>query len=422
MTDSTLRRHGFWRLPGLRWVSEFKEDYDSVFVQEWSPYLGAILLVIITSALVTSGLFWGVYGGLKLWGDWFNNVIGLGPLLGIKADLANPLLHRISLMNITLVSGAFCAALLARQFRINRPPKLEFVTGALGGSLMGIGASFAGGCTTGGFFTPLTFGSPAGWAMWVGLLAGAFLGLKALLWVLEHITWGTRASAVSPETPLRRYYPLAGLVVLVLIIAWATAWYGSENQKLVSRGIIILAGFALGFVLHRSRFCFSRVFREPFMTGEGTMTKAMILALALGIPVTSLLLQKETVDPYLAIPATFWLGSLLGGFIFGIGMVFAGGCASGSLWRMGEGHLKLWVAVFFFAWTGSVFSAVVKRWDLLTTEMSLDLVNVSKVGKQVFLPEALGAWSWLYLLSFAILLLWYLLVRYNESTEKFTVL
>jgi uncharacterized membrane protein YedE/YeeE len=406
----------------LRWVSEFKEDYDSVFVQEWSPYLGAILLVIITSALVTSGLFWGVYGGLKLWGDWFNNVIGLGPLLGIKADLANPLLHRISLMNITLVSGAFCAALLARQFRINRPPKLEFVTGALGGSLMGIGASFAGGCTTGGFFTPLTFGSPAGWAMWVGLLAGAFLGLKALLWVLEHITWGTRASAVSPETPLRRYYPLAGLVVLVFIIAWATAWYGSEDQKLVSRGIIILAGFALGFVLHRSRFCFSRVFREPFMTGEGTMTKAMILALALGIPVTSLLLQKETVDPYLAIPATFWLGSLLGGFIFGIGMVFAGGCASGSLWRMGEGHLKLWVAVFFFAWTGSVFSAVVKRWDLLTTEMSLDLVNVSKVGKQVFLPEALGAWSWLYLLSFAILLLWYLLVRYNESTEKFTVL
>jgi hypothetical protein len=134
------------------------------------------------------------------------------------------------------------------------------------------------------------------------------------------------------------------------------------------------------------------------------------------------LLQKQTVDPYLAIPATFWLGSVLGGFIFGIGMVFAGGCASGSLWRMGEGHLKLWVAVFFFSWTGSIFSAVVKRWDLLTREMSLDLVEVSKVGQQVFLPEVFGGWSWLYLLSFAVLLVWYLLVRYNEETEKFTVL
>ena len=38
------------------------------------------------------------------------------------------------------------------------------------------------------------------------------------------------------------------------------------------------------------------------MTGEGAMTKAMILALALGIPLGSLLLQKQTVDPYLAIP------------------------------------------------------------------------------------------------------------------------
>jgi len=422
MRVSTVEGRSSSLSSSFQWLAGVREDYERVFVHEWSPYLGAILLVVITSALVASGLFWGVYGGLKLWGDWFNNLIGLGPALGIKAELDNPLLHRISLMDITLVIGAFCAALLARQFRINRPPKLEFVTGAFGGTLMGIGASLAGGCTTGGFFTPLTFASPAGWAMWAGLLAGAFLGLKGLLWMMEHITWGTAAPEAAADSPSRRYYPLIGLLVLVLVIGWAVAWFGSDNQKLVNRGIIIVAGFALGFVLHRSRFCFSRVFREPFMTGEGTMTKAMILALALGIPVTSVLLQKDAVDPYLAIPATFWLGSLIGGFIFGTGMVFAGGCASGSLWRMGEGHLKLWVAVFFFSWAGSVFSAVVKRWDLLTREMSLDLVEVSKVGQQVFLPELLDGWGWLYLLNFAVLLFWYLLVRYNETTEKFTVL
>jgi uncharacterized membrane protein YedE/YeeE len=393
-----------------------------VFVTEWSPYLGAILLVVVTSALVSSGLFWGVYGGLKLWGDWFNNAIGLGPLLGLKEELQSPLLHRISLMDITLVIGAFCAALMAGQFRISRPPALEFVTGAVGGALMGVGASLAGGCTTGGFFTPLMFASPAGWAMWLGLVAGAVLGLKALLWVMEHVRWGTSAPAVTSHSPLKRFYPLFGVLVLVLMAWWATDWFNSDDKRLAGRGIIIVSGFALGFILHRSRFCFSRVFREPFMTGDGTMTKAMILALALGIPLTSLLLQNRTVDPYLAIPATFWLGSLLGGVIFGVGMVLAGGCASGSLWRMGEGHLKLWVAVFFFAWSGSVFSAIAKRWDLLTREMSLDLVEVTKVGKQVFLPELLQGWGWVYLLSFALLAVWYLLVRYNEATEKFTVL
>ena len=89
---------------------------------------------------------------------------------------------------------------------------------------------------------------------------------------------------------------------------------------------------------------------------------------------------------------------------------------------MGEGHLKLWVAVFFFSWAGSTFNAVVKRWDLLTREMNLDLIEVTKVGQQAYLPDMLGGWSWTYVLSLGILLLWYLLVRYNESTEKFTVL
>lgn len=422
MGDSTVQ-HGLpSRLHVPAWIGGLRDDYRRVFVTEWSPYLGAILLVVVTSALVSSGLFWGVYGGLKLWGDWFNNAIGLGPLLGLKEELQSPLLHRISLMDITLVIGAFCAALMAGQFRISRPPALEFVTGAVGGALMGVGASLAGGCTTGGFFTPLMFASPAGWAMWLGLVAGAVLGLKALLWVMEHVRWGTSAPAVSSPSPLKRFYPLFGLLVLVLMAWWATDWFNSDDKRLAGRGIIIVSGFALGFILHRSRFCFSRVFREPFMTGDGTMTKAMILALALGIPVTSLLLQNQAVDPYLAIPATFWLGSLLGGVIFGVGMVLAGGCASGSLWRMGEGHLKLWVAVFFFAWTGSVFSAIAKRWDLLTREMSLDLIEVTKVGKQVFLPELLQGWGWVYLLSFALLAVWYLLVRYNEATEKFTVL
>ncbi len=421
MSETTTVSTAPSRFSSIPWATGLREDFELVFVKQWSPYLGAVLVVIICAALMASGLFWGVFGGLKLWGDWLNNLIGLGPALGIKEELANPLMHRISLMNIALLFGAFSAALLAGQFRINRPPQLEYVTGAAGGTLMGIGASLAGGCTTGGFFTPLMFSSPAGWTMWVGLLGGAFFGLKALLWIMDAVTWGTAPPRPRNRSPMRRMHSVLGLLVLLGTLWWATSWFTSEDARLAGRGIIVVAGFGLGFVLHRSRFCFSRVFREPFMTGEGTTTKAMILALALGIPLGSLLLQKEYVDAYLAIPATFWLGSLTGGVVFGFGMVFAGGCASGSLWRMGEGHLKLWVVVFFFAWSGSLFAAFVKRWDLLTREMSLDLVEVSKVGEQVFLPQWLDGWGLVYLLSFGMLLLWYLLVRYNESTETFTV-
>jgi uncharacterized membrane protein YedE/YeeE len=177
----------------------------------------------------------------------------------------------------------------------------------------------------------------------------------------------------------------------------------------------------MGFVMHRSRVCFARCFREPFMTAEGDMTKAIILALAIAIPAASLLFQKKVIDPYVAIPATFWLGSLSGGLIFGIGMVFAGGCASGALWRAGEGHVKLWVAVLFFAWGGSTFSGILRNWDVMTPDVNLDGLEFTKLGVQTYLPDMLGRWEYSYLIGLGILLVWYLWVRYNESTGKFTV-
>ena len=109
-----------------KWLNGFSQDYKAIFVEPWSAYTGAILLVIIMAVLMGSGLFWGVFGGIKLWGDYLNNAIGLGSVLGIKDQLESPLMHRISLTNITLVLGAFSAALLSRQFHLNRPPPLAF--------------------------------------------------------------------------------------------------------------------------------------------------------------------------------------------------------------------------------------------------------------------------------------------------------
>ena len=407
--------------PSLFESTGLKADYEAALVEPWSPYVGAILLLLAVFALMLSGEFWGVFGGIKLWGDWFNHFIGLDGVLGIHAP-DSPLTHRLSLMNITLVLGAFTAALLSRQFRFNRPPALEFVWGALGGSLMGIGAVLAGGCTVGAFFVPTLHASPSGFVMLAGLMIGAVLGLKLLMWTLEHITWGMRAPLPKPLSPTTlSVYPWLGLAVIVGILWWATSWYGSADEKHASRAIIVLAGFAIGFVMHRSRFCVARAVREPFMTAEGDMTKAVILALAVGTPVASLIFQAELLDPYTAIPPRFWLGSLLGGTVFGLGMVFAGGCGTGSLWRVGEGHLKLWVAVFFFAWVGSIAHALFGKAGWTVSEMNLDMLEESRLGIQTFFPAMIDGWGWTYLATGALLLLWYLLVRYNESSEKFTV-
>jgi len=406
------------------WLKGFREDYTAIFVNEWHAFIGVILLVIVMAALMGSGLFWGVFGGIKLWGDYLNNAIGLGRVLGIKPQLEDIFMHRISLMNITLVTGAFSAALLSRQFKISYPPLIEYFWAIAGGTLMGIGAVLAGGCTVGGFFIPLTVSSYAGWAMWPGLLLGAYIGLKILLWSFENISWGMIAPTVKPAR-FQNWYPLIGILVSMLVISWAIFWWDSGNDKKEIRAILIIAGFVIGFISHRSRLCFSRAIRQPFMTGEGEMTKALILAIALSVLLGALFISNKSVDPYTAIPASFWIGSLIGGLLFGIGMIFAGSCASGSLWRIGEGHIKLVVAVLFFAWSGSTTNALLTKFGLLSTDIDLDFIDgmaeITPIGVQAFMPDMLGNWHSSLLLTYTILFTWYLLVRYNESTNRFTI-
>jgi hypothetical protein len=57
----------------------------------------------------------------------------------------------------------------------------------------------------------------------------------------------------------------------------------------------------------------------------------------------------------------------------------------------------------------------------ITYELNLDMIEESPIGYQAYFPTMLDGWGWTYLATGAFLLVWYVLVRYNESTEKFTL-
>jgi uncharacterized membrane protein YedE/YeeE len=100
---------------------------------------------------------------------------------------------------------------------------------------------------------------------------------------------------------------------------------------------------------------------------------------------------------------SFWLGSVLGGSIFGIGMVLAGGCGAGSVWRAGEGHLKLWAALLAFAIAASLTRLFLVRADL-----------IGHLGEPIFLPSVIG---WTGALASIVLLMvsWYLISAWIEQ-------
>jgi uncharacterized protein len=79
------------------------------------------------------------------------------------------------------------------------------------------------------------------------------------------------------------------------------------------------------------------------------------------------------------------------------------------------------VAVFFFAWVGSIASAVLKKTGVMAVDVTLDGFEATRVGYQAYLPAMLDGWGGALAVSGALLLLWYVLVRYNESSGKFTL-
>ena len=114
-----------------------------------------------------------------------------------------------------------------------------------------------------------------------------------------------------------------------------------------------LIGMLLGAIVTRTNFCAMGSISDMVSFGDKRRFRAWVLAAATALIGTQLLSQFGVVDltksMYLAYssgPAVVnWLGNLLGGALFGFGMVFAGGCATRNLARVGGGDLKALVTL-----------------------------------------------------------------------------
>ena len=112
-------------------------------------------------------------------------------------------------------------------------------------------------------------------------------------------------------------------------------------QYLAWGGLAI--GVVFGALLERTRFCAMGALSDLNAFGDARRLRAWLLASAVAIIGAQVLQAAGVVDLELAMylaPTLNWLGNILGGLMFGIGMVFAGGCASRNLVRLGGGDLR----------------------------------------------------------------------------------
>ncbi len=105
-------------------------------------------------------------------------------------------------------------------------------------------------------------------------------------------------------------------------------------------GLII--GGIFGFILQRGRFCMNSAFRDIILLKEYKLAKAVLVSLAVLMVGFAIFAFGEVID--LAPKAFLPWAAIVGGLVFGIGMVFAAGCASGTTYRVGEGMVGSLVA------------------------------------------------------------------------------
>ena len=141
----------------------------------------------------------------------------------------------------------------------------------------------------------------------------------------------------------------ATVATIVLFGALAMALLLSRNEAVLAP--LWLLGMAAGFTLQRSRFCFASAFRDLFLFGSSRTMKGILVGLGVATTGFALLMYAEIPFPaFGALPPEahilpVGLSAVVGGSLFGFGMVLSGGCVSGSLYRMAEGYLGSWVSV-----------------------------------------------------------------------------
>ena len=163
----------------------------------------------------------------------------------------------------------------------------------------------------------------------------------------------------------------------------------SALQSQVVWSVFALA-VGLGALMQRSNFCTMGAVSDIVNMGDWTRMRMWLCAIAVAILGTQTLAALGWIDlskSFYTVGKMPWLSNLVGGFLFGLGMVLASGCGSKTLVRIGGGSLK---SLVVFITLGLFAYMTMKGIFGVARVATIDQV-VLDMGKGQDLPSLFGA-------------------------------
>lgn len=319
----------------------FKQNY---LIRFWSPLPAVIAAGLLSTFYFgITGTFWAVTGEFTRWGGQLLQLAGIhaetwGYYQLIHLD-GTPLTRIDGMMIIGMFGGCFSAALWANNVKLRFPRhRIRIIQALAGGIIAGFGARLAMGCNLAAFFTGIPQFSLHAWFFALATAIGTWFGAKFTLLPFFRIPVSPqKVSAPSPLTQrpaqARRRFRL-GMVIFFAMVIWALLTAFSQLKL----GLAMLFGVGFGLLIERAQICFTSAFRDMWITGRTVMAKAIILGMAASTIGIFSYTQLGVV------PKIMWAGpnAVIGGLLFGFGIVLAGGCETGWMYRAVEGQVHYW--------------------------------------------------------------------------------
>ncbi|MEG1467085.1 MAG: selenium metabolism membrane protein YedE/FdhT [Hafnia sp.] len=357
----------------MSWLN-FKQQY---LIKFWAPLPAVIAAgVLSTYYFGITGTFWAVTGEFTRWGGHVLQLFGAHPeqwgyfkVIGLEGS---PLGRIDGMMVIGMFGGCFAAALWANNVKLRMPQhRIRIFQAVLGGMIAGFGARLAMGCNLAAFFTGIPQFSLHAWFFALATAVGSYFGARFTLLPMFRIPVKLqKVSAASPLTQkpaqAKRRFRL-GMIIFLAVILWG----GLTAMNAPKLGLAMLFGVGFGLLIERAQICFTSAFRDLWITGRTHMAKAIIIGMA--VSAIGIFSYVQMGLP----PKIMWAGpnAVLGGLLFGFGIVLAGGCETGWMYRAVEGQVHFW-----WVGCGNILGATILAyyWDDLAPSLatSYDKVNL----------------------------------------------
>lgn len=383
-----------------RWQT-FKQHY---LIKFWSPVPAVIAAgVLATYYFGLTGTLWAVTGEFTRWGGHILQFFGVNveqwgyfKLIGLTGT---PLDRPDGLLIIGMFLGCFSAALWANNVKLRIPKsKKRIFQAILGGIIAGFGARLAMGCNLAAFFTGIPQFSLHAWFFALATAIGSYFGAKFTL--LPFFRTSIKLQKVSAGAQLTqqperaRFCFWAGISLFGLLFIYSLVLLVNVPKL----GIALLFGLAFGLLIERAQICFTSAFRDLWITGRTQMAKAIILGIAVSAIGTFSYVQLGLT------PKVLWAGAnaIVGGLLFGFGIVLAGGCETGWMYRAVEGQVHYW-----WVGLGNITGATILAyyWDALAPVLALPYEKISLLTQFGTYGGLIATYA-LLLVAFLLIVLW----------------